>query len=44
MLDFLSELVIVGFKFVAAESTIKCKAFEDNKGALEMAHSPKLFF
>jgi hypothetical protein len=41
MIDFLREMVTVGFNFIASGSTIKCKAFEDNKGALEMARSPK---
>jgi hypothetical protein len=41
MMKFLQELVDAGFKFHVNDPTIKCKAFEDNEGALEMARSPK---
>jgi hypothetical protein len=43
MVDFLQELVDAGFKFNTDKPTIRCKAFEDNEGALEMARSPKFW-
>jgi hypothetical protein len=36
-IKFLQELVDAGFKFQVNNPTIKCNAFEDNEGALEMA-------
>lgn len=41
MIDFLQELFDAGFDFVSKNSIIKCTAFEDNEGALEMARTPK---
>jgi hypothetical protein len=41
MIDLLCKMVTVGFKLVTTGSVLKCKAFEDNEGALEMARYPK---
>jgi hypothetical protein len=41
MIDFVQELVDAKFKFNNVNPLIRCKAFEDNEGALEMARSPK---
>jgi hypothetical protein len=41
IIDYLCELRENGFKFNNDKNEIKCKAFEDNEGALEMARSPK---
>jgi hypothetical protein len=36
MIDFLQELVDAGFHLNLEDPVIKCKAFKDNEGALEM--------
>jgi hypothetical protein len=41
MIDFINELVDAGFIFNTNQPKVKCKAFEDNEGALEMARSPR---
>jgi hypothetical protein len=41
IIDYLCELRNNGFMFNNNRNEIKCKAFEDNEGAIEMARSPK---
>jgi hypothetical protein len=41
MITFLQELVDAGSNFQVNDPTVKCKDFEDNEGALEMARLPK---
>jgi hypothetical protein len=41
IIDYLCELCKNGFMFNNNRNEIKCKAFEDNEGELEMARSPK---
>jgi hypothetical protein len=42
IMDLIKELKLVGFQFNDINADVKCKAFEDNNGALEMATIHKL--
>ena len=42
MIQLLEEIISFGIKLVAVVPSIKCKVFEDNIGALELAKAPKL--
>jgi hypothetical protein len=41
MIDFIKKLTHSGFEFNVKHPTIKCKAFEDNEGALELTRLSK---
>ena len=42
VMQLLNELISFGIKIPMSTPTVRCKVFEDNMGAIELAHAPKL--